>query len=137
MSPPVPATRHLQTLGPAECIRLLASRYLGRLAYVAEGRPHVIPMNYVVDGDAVVVRMDHGRSLEQVVASQGVAFEVDHADFAYHSGWSVVAHGIAHEVTAPAEVQRLRRLPLRPWAPGDRSHFIQIEPTHFTGRRIT
>jgi uncharacterized protein len=130
-------TRQLATLGPAECLRLLSSRYLGRLAYVADGRPHIIPMNYVVDGDGIVVRMDYGRALDDVTASPGVAFEVDHADFAYHTGWSVVAHGAAELVTAPAEVERLRLLPLRPWAPGDRTHYVRITPTTFTGRRIT
>jgi uncharacterized protein len=132
-----PTTRRLERLGPAACLRLLASRYLGRVAYIAEGRPHVIPLNYVLDGDTIVVRMDYGRALEQVAASRGVAFEVDHADFAYHTGWSVVAHGDAEVVTTPGEVERLRLLPLRPWAPGDRAQYVRITPTTFTGRRIT
>jgi uncharacterized protein len=134
---PTPAMRQLEVLGPAECLRLLSSRYLGRLAYVASGRPHVIPLNYVVDGDGVVVRLDYGRVLEQVLESEGVAFEVDHVDFAYHTGWSVVAHGTAGEVVATGEVERVRLLPLRPWAPGDRPRYVRIVTTSFTGRRIT
>lgn len=132
-----PATRRLETLGPADCLRLLASRYLGRIAYVEDDRPHIIPLNYLVDGDGVIIRMDYGGAFESIVASPGVAFEVDHADFAYHSGWSVVAHGTAEEVTEPAEIERLRLLPLRPWAPGDRSHYIRLTLSALTGRRIT
>ena len=137
MPQPTSTSRQLETLGPAECLRLLSSRYLGRLAYIADERPHIIPMNYVVDGDGIIVRMDYGGALEDILASPAVAFEVDHADFAYHTGWSVVAHGTAEEVTAPAELERLRLLPLRPWAPGDRTRYIRITPTTFTGRRIT
>jgi uncharacterized protein len=137
MPPSPPVSRQLESLGPAECLRLLSSRYLGRLAYIADDRPHVIPMNYLVDGDGIVVRMDYGRALEDVTASPSVAFEVDHADFAYHTGWSVVAHGTAEAVSADAEIERLRLLPLRPWAPGDRTRYVRITPTTFTGRRIT
>ncbi len=132
-----PTARRLETLGPAACLRLLASRYLGRIAYVVDGRPEIIPLNYIVDGDGIVVRLDYGRALDAITASSGVAFEVDHADFAYHTGWSVVAHGTAAEVTDPAEIERLRLLPLRPWAPGDRANYIRITPTTLTGRRIT
>ena len=90
-----------------------------------------------LDGGDIVVRMDYGHALEQVVSSGGVAFEVDHVDFGYHTAWSVVAHGRAEEVTAPAEVARLRLFPLQPWAPGDRGRYVRIIPAAFTGRRIT
>jgi uncharacterized protein len=132
-----PAMPQLSTLSTTECLRLLASRYLGRLAYLADGDPQIIPLNYVVDGAHVVVRMDDGRALAAVLASPAVAFEVDHIDFAYHTGWSVVAHGPATAVTAPAERARMRLLPLRPWAPGDRARYVRITPVRFTGRRIT
>jgi hypothetical protein len=41
------------------------------------------------------------------------------------------------EVTDPAELARLRGLPLRPWAPGARDHYVRILPAVLTGRRIT
>jgi uncharacterized protein len=131
------AASELATLGPGACHRLLASRHLGRLVYVVHGRPHVIPLNYVLDGGEIVVRMDYGDALEQVVSSGAVAFEVDHADFGYHTAWSVVAHGRAEEVTDAAEVERLRRRPLQPWAPGDRARYVRVIPAAYTGRRLT
>ena len=40
------------------------------------------------------------------------------------------------EVTDPAELDRLRALPLRAQAPGARGHFVRILPAALTGRRI-
>jgi len=40
------------------------------------------------------------------------------------------------EVSDPAELARVRRLPLQLWAPGAKGHYVQILPTLLTGRRI-
>jgi hypothetical protein len=49
----------------------------------------------------------------------------------------VVVHGHAEAVTDPSETTRLQQLPLVPWAPGPKSHFVRIEPGVISGRRIT
>jgi hypothetical protein len=41
------------------------------------------------------------------------------------------------EVTDTAELARLRRLPLHPWAPGAKAHYVRILPAALTGRRIS
>ena len=53
-----------------------------------------------------------------------------------HTGWSVLVRGEAIEVADPAELARLRRLPLDPWAPGAKAHYVRILPAKLTGRRI-
>ncbi len=40
------------------------------------------------------------------------------------------------EVTDPAELARLRALPLQVQAPGARNHYLRILPAVLTGRRI-
>jgi uncharacterized protein len=65
-----------------------------------------------------------------------VAFEVDRADAATRTGWSVLIRGEAIEVTDPCELARLRELPLRPWAPGAKGHYVRILPATLSGRRI-
>jgi hypothetical protein len=65
-----------------------------------------------------------------------VAFECDGSDAVYHTGWSVLATGNAIEVTNPAELKRLARLPLGPWSPGPKSIWLRVQPTTLTGRRI-
>ncbi|HZJ51723.1 MAG TPA: hypothetical protein VFF07_12975 [Actinomycetota bacterium] len=39
-------------------------------------------------------------------------------------------------VTDPEELQRVRRLPLVPWAEGDKENFVCIEATPISGRRL-
>jgi uncharacterized protein len=131
-----PLSRSIEDLSVDDCLRLLASRYVGRIAFVVDGRPELLPINYVLDQGSVVCRIGYGTSLDAVPGSW-VAFEIDDVDPVYHSGWSVVVHGRAEEVWHPDELHRLRSLPLRPWAPGTRDHYIRILSTAVSGRRIT
>lgn len=128
--------RRLESLSVDDCLRLLASRYIGRIAFVANGRPHVLPVNYRLHEGAVVFRTDYGTLLDAVHLA-AVAFEVDAIDADYHTGWSVVVHGKAEEVWRPEELESFRLLPLRPWALGTRGHYVRIFPGEITGRRIT
>jgi hypothetical protein len=66
-----------------------------------------------------------------------VAFQVDHFDESLGSGWSVMAVGLAEEITDPDEIAAARRLGLKPFAAGVRSHFVWIRPEFVSGRRVT
>ncbi len=43
--------------------------------------------------------------------------------------------GRLEEVSAPAEVERFRALPLRPWA-GERASYVRLAPGKITGRSL-
>jgi uncharacterized protein len=131
-----PMQRRLAPLDVDECLSRLAGHYLGRLAFEVDGKPQIIPFNYLLHEGAVVLRTELGTLLDTIVG-RPVAFEVDEVDVEFHDGWSVVVHGRAEEVWEPEELDRLRQLPLRPWAPGDRAHYVRILSTAITGRRIT
>ncbi len=126
----------LQSLSVDDCLRLLASQYLGRVAFLRDGVIEVRPVNYVLDRGSVVFRTDHGSALDAIVGS-AVAFEVDQAVPSSHAGWSVVVHGKAEEIWQPEELDHARNLLLRPWAPGERSHYVRILSSAISGRRIT
>jgi nitroimidazol reductase NimA-like FMN-containing flavoprotein (pyridoxamine 5'-phosphate oxidase superfamily) len=85
----------------------------------------------------VVLRTDEGTKLDAAIKGSRVAFKVDGTDHATHTGWSVVVRGEAVEVTDPAGLARLRKLPLHPWAPGAKAHYVRILPAVLTGRWIT
>ncbi len=121
----------------SECFELLAGECLRRVAFVDDRGPMVVPVNYVVDRHMVVVRTDEGAKLDAAIRCARVAFEVDRTNEADHTGWSVVIRGEAVEVTDPYEVARLRELPLQPWAPGDKTHYVRILPATLSGRRIS
>ena len=129
------SSRALVELTVEECMAKLSQTFLGRLAYVVEGHPRILPVNHAYRDGAVVFRTGYGPLIEAVHGNP-VAYEVDDYDLTDHSGWSVVVQGIAEEVWREPDLDEVRALPLRPWAPGDRDHYIRIVPTAITGRRI-
>ena len=125
-----------QELTKSECFELLAREHLGRVAMVDDRGPVVFPVNFVLDRHMVVFRTGEGTKLDAACLGCRVAFEIDGTDAAAHTGWSVVVRGEAVEVTDPAELARLRKLPLDPWAPGIKTHYVRVLPAVLTGRRI-
>lgn len=121
-----------------ECLRLLEGHEIGRFVVIEDHRPLVFPVNYVLDGDAVVIRTSTGTKVYG--ATRGfVSFEVDDLEHDRRTGWSVVLTGVAQEVTdldRPDLVERLRDVALEPWAPGDRPALLRLAPETVTGRRI-
>ena len=126
----------LEVLDRAECIRLLCRSRLGRVAVSAGALPTILPVNYWTDGRSIYVRTGIGSKLDAALHDAVVAFEVDDFDKLEHAGWSVVVTGIAREVTADAELTRLRHEPLARWAPSADGHVIAISIELVSGRRL-
>ena len=125
-----------QELTKSECFALLSGERLGRVAVIDDQGPAIFPVNFVLDRHMVVFRTDEGTKLDAAARGSRVAFEIDGTDAAARTGWSVLVRGEAIEVSDPAELARLRRLPLAPWAPGAKAHYVRILPARLTGRRI-
>ena len=137
-SPPAePRRGQVRELTRTECFELLADEQLGRVAVTDERGPVVFPVNFVLDRHTVVFRTGPGTKLHAASQGRRVCFEADGTDAATRTGWSVLVRGEITEVTDPAELARLRELPLRVWAPGGRDHYVRILPAVLTGRRIT
>jgi hypothetical protein len=66
------------------------------------------------------------------------AFEIDDADRDGAWGWSVVAQGPAFDVTESLDEfsALLRSLPVEPWAPGVKEHWLKLTATRLSGRRF-
>jgi nitroimidazol reductase NimA-like FMN-containing flavoprotein (pyridoxamine 5'-phosphate oxidase superfamily) len=118
-------------------MNLLAGAAVGRVAVVVDGHPEIFPVNYALDGDAVVFRTAEGTVLNHASLTQ-VAFEVDDIDESTHTGWSVMVKGQADDIgdALDATSERLRRLPLTTWLPGQRDRWFVIRPRQITGRRL-
>ena len=103
---------------------------------MVDGQPLVFPVNFAIDGDAIVLRTDLGNTVYG--ARHGpVAFECDGTDDPrYHTAWSVLATGDATEVHNSADLERLNQLPLLIWSPSPKPIWLRIQPTALTGRRI-
>ena len=126
----------LELLDEEECRRLLASCRLGRVAVNMAALPGIFPVNYVVDDDHIVFQTGTGTKLEAATRQAVVAFQCDQVDPIEHKGWSVMVIGKAEVVTDRAETERLGRLPLTPWAGGERTSIVRIPIEFVSGRRI-
>jgi nitroimidazol reductase NimA-like FMN-containing flavoprotein (pyridoxamine 5'-phosphate oxidase superfamily) len=127
----------LEVLDEEECRSLLAATSVGRVGVVVGGQPLVFPVNYVFDGNSVIVRTAVGTMLSG--ASLGlVAFEIDGTDEASRSGWSVMVQGVGHEVSDALDLtsERLQRVEVLPWAPGPKPLLLRIDAKTITGRRF-
>ena len=103
------------------------------------GTPPVIrPVTYVFDrsSQSIVFRTARGSKFTALLLSGQAAFEIDAIDPANETGWSVIVLGPVEEVREAAEIHRLERLELRPWAPGAKPHVFRLRATAVSGRRI-
>jgi nitroimidazol reductase NimA-like FMN-containing flavoprotein (pyridoxamine 5'-phosphate oxidase superfamily) len=124
-------------LDRAECLRLLAEEEIGRLAVIQGGVPTIFPVNYQLDGEAIVFRTGPGTKFDHGLRAPA-CFEIDHFDRAQRSGWSVVGTGRLREVTPydGKTLERVKALPVDPWAPGDKPYWMRLTFADLTGRRV-
>jgi nitroimidazol reductase NimA-like FMN-containing flavoprotein (pyridoxamine 5'-phosphate oxidase superfamily) len=136
------ADRVIEELSEDQCLDLIAAGGIGRIAYTGRFGPVVLPVNYTLQGGAVVFRTaEHGPLDEDLRtgianADYKVAFEIDDIDLAARKGWSVLIQGPAHHVATDAEKEAVRRSGVEPWAPGARELYVRIVPSRVTGRRV-
>jgi nitroimidazol reductase NimA-like FMN-containing flavoprotein (pyridoxamine 5'-phosphate oxidase superfamily) len=116
-----------------ECWELLEAEEFGRLAYRLVDEVHLVPINYLLDGRAILFRTASGNKLLAAALHSDVAFEIDwHDDLA---AWSVVARGRLRRLEEDEE-HRIDDLPLHSWLPTLRYDVVELVPEVVTGRRF-
>lgn len=123
----------VEVLTPEECWELLRGEDLGRLAYRLVDEVHVVPLNYVVDGESLLMRTASGNKLLAAALQSDVALEIDWHDDA--SAWSVVARGRLRQLEED-EQHRLDSVTQQPWLPTPKYDVIELVPVALTGRRF-
>lgn len=119
-------------LGRPDCLRLLAGRSWGRVAFIRRSLPDVQPLAYTLVGDCLVLHTG-SEGLERTLDGQVVAFEVDDLDPLAGSGWSVVVTGLARWRLRPDDLARRDRCaPLRSV---DGTAAVTVTPGEISGRR--
>ncbi|MGZ4602695.1 MAG: pyridoxamine 5'-phosphate oxidase family protein [Kineosporiaceae bacterium] len=136
MSESAQESYRLEEVAPAESLRLLRGARVGRVVYTEAALPAVTPVNFAMDGRAVVFRTAAGSALARAVDDAVVAFQVDDIRHEPGAWWSVVILGVARVCTDVAEVLRAEHAGVVPWAEGDRSCYVRIVPSRITGRRL-
>ena len=120
-----------------ECVQLLSGGVGGRVAFSSPNGPHIMPVNYTVLDDAILIKTSPYSLLGTYGRDSMLAFEVDHFDHERQRGWSVVARGRGEVVTDPLELEHIRGLrDPRPWAGGGRNLYLRLRWSELTGRRL-
>jgi uncharacterized protein len=131
-----PRDRHgLEVLAHGECLELLSSQVIGRVGLCEAGLPTVLPVNYVVDGDNVLVCTGTGSLLRSAAARSAVVLEVDGVDKSAGVMWSVLVRGVATEVTEPDALDHPDARGLACWGRPAPSRLIRVRGYEITGRR--
>ncbi len=123
-------------LDRAESLELLSAKKVGRIGFLAEEGPVILPMNYVFDGHHIIVRTVAFGVLARSATDQKVAFEVDDVDDFLEAGWSVLITG-ACTLLSDEQLEQLKSAesPV-PWAEGPRTQFFGIACDQVNGRRL-
>lgn len=119
-------------LSEQECRELLGSDVIGRVAFNTPAGPRIVPVNFVVEADAVEWRTTAYSELATYATDQRVAFEVDHLDRERRRGWSVIALGVCTRV----DVFDDEGADPEPWAAGNRQARLRLEWSEISGRRV-
>jgi uncharacterized protein len=127
---------HVERLSVETCLSLLERHHVGRLAIVDAEGPLVLPVNYVLDQGAVVLRSDPGLKVDLANDHEAAAFEIDGVDHMRRLGWSVLVRGRLSQVTDPGDRARLDALDLEPYVGGDKAPLLRLDSRSITGRRI-
>src|SRR6476646_4801876 len=119
----------LEPLSREQCLDLLRQETIGRIGFVVDDGPIILPVNYRLveppSGPLLVVRTRPGNVIEQ--AATNVAFEIDSIDPVNHRGWSVLVRGeLLHAYPTSATARELYEPD--PWLTDDREAWLFIDP---------
>lgn len=125
-------SNRLVDLSTEQCWEQLRNATVGRIAWSTVRGPVVLPVNFGIEVHAVHIRTRGCSEMVRKVDAERVAFEVDGLDEQTHTGWSVLARGLA-EVRYDG---RSAGPEVHPWPGGSRSTTVVISVDEISGRRI-
>ncbi len=126
-----PTQASVETLPRREALDLLQRHgFVGRVAFIVEGRPMILPVNYLAGSASLVFCTREGTKLATLGPGATIAFEVDDSHPLEHSGWSVVVEGTAAEVTDEAELTLAASWTAQVVGGARRRRTGSVSPTH-------
>ncbi len=126
----------LEVLDREECLRLLGTVSVCRVGVNAGSLPMILPVNFALDGDLVVIRSARGTKLDNALHNAVVVLEADEYDPASSSGWSVMVRGRSFEIVDPDHLELVANLNLQSWSAGRFDNYIGVHTESVTGRRL-
>lgn len=126
--------RQTRELTRDECWRFLRGTSLGRVVFTMNALPAIRPVNHIVDDGTIIIRSGLGTAITGHASADGavVCYEADAIDPVEHTGWSVIATGIARLIHDHSLIDRYQRT-LEPWAERSADQVVAIAPEMLTG----
>lgn len=123
---------YFEKIEPDECRRMLSSTTVGRVCWISPTRGlQVLPVTYTMRDRTITFAVARTSVLGELAGPVEVAFQVDDIDASTSTGWSILVHGQARELTGPVDGLNL------PWAPGERDLVIGVATDSVTGRLVS
>ena len=108
--------------------------YVGRIGLVVDGRPLIVPVNYLADDESIVFCTEPGTKLSAVGAGAPVVFEVDDSRPCTTPGG--VSSSREQRTRSPTKTswRRCGGGPLHSWATRSTQHWVRISMDEVTGQ---
>jgi hypothetical protein len=134
---PMSEHRLLERLTRTKALALLSSVPIGRLVFTHQALPAIRPVNHLLDGESIIVRLTAGAAIASAAGNGGVvvAYEADAIDAVSQLGWSVIVVGTARLLADDLAAERYRAR-LRPWVSGSLDDVITVTADVVTGYRM-
>lgn len=133
---PAPDTTPIEPLELDASLEVLRRNTIGRVGFLSQGRPAILPVTYALDADDLIVFRTAPGSKLHIAETEvlPVAFEVDEYDRETGQGVGVVVHGPMDPVLDLVRSAALDRLGLEPYADAiEGSRWVQIKPRKLQG----
>jgi hypothetical protein len=138
LSSPALDRNGMEILPRAHCLRLLASRHVGRVGVSRHALPMILPVPYRMLGEDVVFATATGSKSIARPDENVIAFEVDDVDPVSRSGWSILIVGVARPLDERGpDWQAAIGLDLHPWLGHHAAQLMRLPSDRLTGRRLT
>jgi hypothetical protein len=124
----------LTPLDRPTCLALLMTQHVGRLIIDA-AEPVIRVVNYTAREHVIIFRSDPGPQID-AIRDRPVTFEADMFDERTRSGWSVVVHGVAHDLAGKLAGLGLSGVNVDTWAPGPKNCWMGITIEEVSGRLL-
>lgn len=122
---------HVIPLSEEECRQLLHERSVARISWASRDGILILPVNYVVQDEIILVRVSSDSVLGELVEGHDVAVQIEDVDEMTANGWSVLVRGRSERYSGEVEAQP------QPWAPGRRDLLISVTPRSISGRSVS
>jgi nitroimidazol reductase NimA-like FMN-containing flavoprotein (pyridoxamine 5'-phosphate oxidase superfamily) len=127
----------LFTLTRDECMYLLRTVPVGRVALTMDALPVVLPVHFSLLDDDVVFQTVEGTRFHAASSGAVLAFEADGYASDGASGWSVLIQGRSQLITDGSELDQIHWTFVNRWASeGNAERAVRIRSCLVSGRRF-